>query len=139
MMEVSAAQLLIRKTKRAARRSGQFGLRWGCVIGTSYHDDEGPVLRLTTQGGECVWLTGAMLRAVQGDWLFLAGHTQTALESWHVRDDEELVDHLWMTHRHQPTRCTDREILVVNESQYQAGTLWPAIFLSTARPRAWPL
>lgn len=138
MMEVAAARLLIKKTKRAARRSGMFGFRWGCIIGTAHHDDEGPVLRLTTQGGECVWLTGGMLKAVVGHWFWMAGQTQAALEAWHVNEAEELVDHLWLTLRHQPPRCTDREVLVVTESQYSSGTTMPLILLSTRRPGAWP-
>jgi hypothetical protein len=124
--------------RACARARGLPGLRFGFVLESCYTHDGVLAFRLTTGGGERVWLTGALARALERSPVWLQGALPVVISSAHAAADQELVEDLWIEVRVEPSPA-EEEYAVTLETRWVAGRSSPLMCLSTARPEGWPL
>lgn len=120
-----------------ARARGLLDLRFGFVLESSYTHDGVLAFRLTTDGGERVWLTDALARALERSPVWLQGALPVVISSAHAAADQELVEDLWVEVRVEPSPAQE-EYAVILETRWVAGRSSPLMCLSAARPAGWP-
>ena len=121
-------------------RERGFTFGYGVVL-MSEHTPEGePAWRMTTLGGERIWLTCGMLRSAHETHWWIQGGTPAIITPWSTSTpDEELAGDIHLIQEHSPhPGKLGAPLAVTTQGKFELGRLPPLLLLTNRRPEAWP-
>ena len=122
-------------------RSVGYNFNYGVVLESDHTPNGEPAWSMTTQGGEQLWLTCGMLRAVEKTHWWLQGGTPAQISNWHSGcPEDELASDLHLLEYHMPAPgMAGAPFLTTSQGRYELGRILPLVLLTERRPDGWPV
>lgn len=131
----------IERVRRMTFRQTQVRYPWGCLLEAVETEDGATAWRMTTRGGERLYLTAGMLSAAGAEYFWLQGRTPCHIAPWDPKAEADaLAGDLLLEMYHAPLsgpRGVEHSLLTISRLALLTSCR-PVVLLGMKRPASWP-